>query len=344
MATTSEARALPFFTDLLGQPLSSGFIYIGQAGLDPIAYPAVIHSDIAGTIVVAQPVRTTNGHAAAAGSLIHLFVPIPYSITILDSAGRLVYASLNETDPVAISVSSSSVQSAPNLAALRARSGASSNQVWVTDFGMYVYQPSDSTSPEGLPFIVVGNDGSRYYLGLQYVSGKWVRAQSLGDVSKQGAYLSWNDSNDGAAYLTTNRGSGNGGTILRTVTADGSTELGRVSISPAGDLTAGNITANSNVTASLNMTVAGGTVNLNASGNRSISFSGGTYNLPSADLQINGQIALTAPKFVANQLAPNVGALALGNSTAPQGVGPFPGTWVSSGSNFATVWLWVRSV
>lgn len=186
MTATSEARALPFFTDLYGQPLESGFIYIGQPGLDPLAYPVTVNSDAAGSVVVAQPIRTTHGHAAAAGALIHLFVPIPYSITILDGAGRLVYTSLNETDPVAIALGTSSVQSANDLAALRARDKNSTNQVWVTNFGMYHYVPTDTTSPESIPTLIVGSDGGRYHLDDTY-----VQTYGFDETSNRAASTAW---------------------------------------------------------------------------------------------------------------------------------------------------------
>lgn len=342
MTTTSEARALPFFTDLIGQPLSSGFIYIGQAGLDPLAYPAVVTADTAGAIVVAQPVRTTNGHATQAGALIHLFCPIPYSITILDSAGRVVYTSLNETDPVALSISASSVQSADSLTDLRSRDRNSTNQVWVTGYGMYVYDPTDTTSPEVIPLLIVGNDGARYALDRHFVEAKWVNVNGTNAPVSPGAWLTWNDvPGNGQTYLTTNDSGGGGGHIFRNVNADGVTETGRVSIDGAGNVvTTGGLTTASSITAK------NGTVNLIADGSRAISYNaaGSLYTLPGADLQINGALALTPPKLAANQQSPGVGALALGNSTGPQGAGPFPGTWVSTGTNFATVFLWVRSV
>lgn len=320
MATTSEARALPFFTDTQGQPLASGFIYIGQPGLDPVAYPATVTSDINGSVVVAQPVRTTNGHAAAAGALIHLFVPIPYSITILDSAGRLVYSSLNETDPVAIAVGSSSVQSAGDLASLRARDGSSTNQVWVTGFGMYVNFTTDNTSPESVPFIVVGTDGTRYHLDTQFLNASWVRASAAAVPTSQGSWLSWNDVGGiGQTFLTNNRGQGSGGIVLRTVNADNTVESGRVVLSPAGD-----VTANGNVTA------LGGIVAISPDGTKQLNFDGTQYNLPAANLNINGSAAVNtasfpavlAPALVTTMNTRLVGCTLIGTTT------PTPGTWV----------------
>lgn len=347
MAATSEARALPFFTDLFGQPLESGFIYIGQAGLDPVAYPAVVTSDIAGTITVAQPIRTTHGHAAAAGSLIHLFVQIPYSITILDSAGRLVYASLNETDPVALAIGSSSVQSASDLAALRARSGSSTNQVWVDGFGMYVYVPTDNTSPESIPFIIVGNDGSRYHLSAIEANIVFARVSGIPpSFSSQGCWISWNDDSNGNTFLTNNHGSGGGGFVLRTVTSDGSTVLGKVSISSAGSMT-----ADSDIRALGNLIADGGIVAVTADGSRNLNWNGSTYSLPSGPLSVGGSISANGSPTItqssyqgiiaANQLANGIGAVALGNNIAPNPVQP--GTWISPGTGANAVFLWVRT-
>jgi hypothetical protein len=337
MSATSEARALPFFTDLYGQPLESGFIYIGQPGLDPVAYPSAVTSDIAGSVVVSQPIRTTHGHAAAAGSLIHLYVQIPYSITILDGAGRLVYASLNETDPVALAVGSSSVQSAGDLATLRARSGSSTNQVWVDGFGMYVYAPTDNTSPESIPFVIVGNDGARYHLSAFDGNIGFARISGVAPPpTTQGVWLSWNDDASGNAFLTNNRGSGSGGFVLRTVTADGGTTLGNVVVSSSG-----NVSADGSITATGNVIAKGGTVALNADSSRNLNWNGTTYVLPGAALSINGSNAITQATLLANQLAMGIGSVALGNISGPTPAQP--GTWSGTLTAQGGVGLWVRT-
>jgi hypothetical protein len=330
MATTSEARALPFFTDLYGSPLESGFIYIGQPGLDPVAYPAIVTSDIAGSIVVAQPVRTTHGHAAAAGALIHLFCPIPYSITILDSAGRLIYASLNETDPVINAIGASSVQSAANLAALRARSGSTTNQVWVNGFGMYVYDPSDTTSPETIPSLIVGNDGSRYDLSAQFVNAGWVKVTAVATPSVQGGWLSTDGA--GTTYLANNPGATTGGVRIRLTSADGSTETGSVAISNVGALTASDaISTTSNITAGGNITAQGGEILLDAAGAHGLTYDpvGNQYNMPLANLGLNGSLAVNDSRLptvlAANQLAIRVGSILMTNGSPPAS----PGTWVA---------------
>jgi hypothetical protein len=347
MAATSEARALPFFTDLYGQPLESGSIYIGQPGLDPVAYPAVVTSDIAGSVVVAQPIRTTHGHAVSAGAQIHMYCQIPYSITVLDAAGRIIYASLNETDPVAVAVASSSVQSAADLATLRARSGSSTNQVWVNGYGMYVYVPTDTTSPESIPRVIVGNDGSRYYLSMQFVDAGWVRASNPSAPTIQGVHLGWADvAGLGQAFLTCNRGiSSTGGFILRTVNSDNTVELGRVTITADGSIVAqGGVNAsNGDIRSAGNLIAQGGTVALITDSSRSLAWDAvnSRYVLVAAPLLINGSLAVTQASALANQQANGIGALALGNASAPTPA--VAGTWVSTGTAQAGVFLYVRT-
>lgn len=345
MATISEARALPFFTDLFGQPLESGSIFIGQPGLDPVAYPVTVFSDSNETVVLAQPIRTVHGHAVSAGAQVHMFCPIPYSITILDAAGRLVYASLEEVDQALVTLGNSSVQSAADLPALRARSGSSTNQVWVTGFGMYVFVPTDNTSPESIPSIIVGNDGSRYYLDPHFVQAKWAHVSSASDnIKSQGLWATWNDDASGSTFLTNNRGSGAGagGFIFRNINADNTTEFGRVTINGNGGI----VTTN-DIRTPTNLIAEGGIVSLVPDGSRKLQWNSGAarYELPLSALAVAGSLVLTQATFQAsilsNQQANGVGAVALGSSS---GVNPptLPGTWAQTGSNFNTVYQYVR--
>lgn len=347
MSTTSEARALPFFSDLFGLPLESGSIYIGQAGLDPVAYPAVVTSDVAGLVVLQQPIRTVHGHATAAGALVHMFCPIPYSITILDAAGRLVYSSLNETDPITTVIGTSSVQSASSFADLRSRDKNSINQIWVSTAGMYVYQPADFTSPENVPFVIVGNDGGRYNLDRFWGNLTFAKISGASSTpNSQGVWVSWNDSNDGVARFTNNRGTGTGGFLFRNVSADGATETGRVSIAPNGTVTAGG-----DVIAGGNLTASGGKVFVSVDGTKSIFYDvpSSSYVLPNGGLVVNGFQAVTDQNMQAKTSATlstifqtkAVGGLTLTTGSAP----PDPGSWAAivTGVGSTGISLWVRT-
>jgi hypothetical protein len=345
MATTSEARALPFFTDLYGLPLASGSIYIGQAGLDPRAYPQSVYSDALSTIVLQQPVRTTHGRAVSGGAQVHMYCEIPYSILVLDAQGRTVYASLNEIDPIFTALSTSSVQSADSLPDLRARSGPDTNFVWVAGMGMYQFIPSDKTSPEQIPFVIVGGDGSRYYLDIHNGNLAFARINaSSANPNSQGVWLSWNDGGTGAAQLTNNQGGGTGGFVLRNVNSDNTVETGRVTIGQNGS-----ITASASVVSLGNVVAGGGIVAVTSYGSRSLFWNGalGRYEMALSPLAVQGSNVLTQATYqaaiLANQQANGVGSVAVGSAS---GVNPptLPGTWVLTGSNFNSVFQYVRVV
>lgn len=346
MATTSEARALPFFTDLYGAPLESGSIYIGQGGLDPVAYPAIVTSDVAGSVVLQQPIRTVHGRATAAGALVHMFCPIPYSITILDSAGRVVYASLNETDPIFTSLNTSSVQSAGSIAELQSRSGAATNQVWVKDYGMYIADPSDQTTPQAIPSVIVGNDGMRYKLGLHFVSAQWVHASAAASAGTQGdatsgTWMSWNDDGNGTGFISCNHAGLTGGLQLRTVSADGSTVLGKVAISATGA-----VTADSDLRAGGDVIAQSGRVFVTPDESRGLVWDNTNYNLIGGpQLNINGSQVVNDGNLnakVANIMKiSTVGGLTLTTGAAPAS----PGTWfaIVIGVGSTGVSMWVRT-
>lgn len=99
MATevSSVLPPFPIFTDVDGEPLENGSIYVGQAGLNPVvdANRVVVYSDPALTIPIAQPIRTIGGHPVLAGSPTHMYVQgDDYSMLVNDRHGTLVYSSL----------------------------------------------------------------------------------------------------------------------------------------------------------------------------------------------------------------------------------------------------------
>ncbi len=327
--SNSEARALPYFTDTLGRPLESGKIYIGQAGLDPIANPQTVYSDTANTIVLQQPIRTLHGHAVSGGAYVHLFCTTPYSITVMDSSGRVNYTSLNESDPNLTNTGTIAPQTADSLDDLRARSAAASNQVMVSGYGMYIQDATDTTSPESVPRIIVADDGTRYKLLPEYLVGTWVQLTGVGSPIIPGAHVSYNDDGSGAAFLTANRGALTGGVVLRTMSADGLTEVGRVTISPAGDVTSSGV-----ITANGNLVTRGNTVALVADGSRALTYDGQFYNLGGANLKVNGSLATT----LAATQGYGIGGITLTSGAAPSNTG----TWASL-ATVNGVTLWVRT-
>lgn len=83
------------FTDLDGNPLNSGYVYIGTAGANPETDPITVYSDSAFTVPVAQPLRTLGGYTVLNGNPISVYTNADYSITVRNSDGTLVYTSLS---------------------------------------------------------------------------------------------------------------------------------------------------------------------------------------------------------------------------------------------------------
>lgn len=82
----------PFFNDIDGSALEDGFVYIGEAGLNPVTNPVEVFADNAKTIPVAQPIRTLAGYMANYGSPINVFTSGNYSMVVKNKNGELVYS------------------------------------------------------------------------------------------------------------------------------------------------------------------------------------------------------------------------------------------------------------
>lgn len=85
----------PVFTDIDGQPLEDGYIFIGQVNLNPITNPISVFFNPGLTVLAAQPIRTIGGYPANAGTPGRLFVNQDYSIQVQNKTGSVVYTSLN---------------------------------------------------------------------------------------------------------------------------------------------------------------------------------------------------------------------------------------------------------
>lgn len=88
----------PLFTDVDGDPLENGYIYIGEPGLNPQANPIQAYWDASMVITAAQPIRTKGGYPVRSGSPARIYVPSNYSILVKNKNGTLVYSNLDSTD------------------------------------------------------------------------------------------------------------------------------------------------------------------------------------------------------------------------------------------------------
>ena len=96
MTALSIQPPFPVFSDADGSPLENGYIWIGQANLDPQTNPIAVYWDEALTILAAQPIRTLGGYPSWNGTPARLYAPGEYSIRVLDAKGQLVYNSNGE--------------------------------------------------------------------------------------------------------------------------------------------------------------------------------------------------------------------------------------------------------
>lgn len=81
----------PVFSDVDGQPLEDGYVYIGVANQNPEVNPVQVFWDAAGTIPAVQPIRTSGGYAIRNGTPGTVFAAGDFSITVRNKRGGLVY-------------------------------------------------------------------------------------------------------------------------------------------------------------------------------------------------------------------------------------------------------------
>lgn len=85
------------YTDSLGDPLDNGYIYLGDANLDPMLYPAKASWDQAGLYPISFPVRTRNGYPIRNGNIAQIFLALEdnfeYSALIQDEDEATVFSS-----------------------------------------------------------------------------------------------------------------------------------------------------------------------------------------------------------------------------------------------------------
>jgi hypothetical protein len=98
MSALSIQPAYPIFTETNGLPLENGYIWIGEANLDPQGNSINVYWDAALTIPAAQPIRTLNGYPSRSGTPGRLYVNSDYSIRVHNRKGSLVYSAPAATE------------------------------------------------------------------------------------------------------------------------------------------------------------------------------------------------------------------------------------------------------
>lgn len=96
--STSVVNPFQIIPDLNGKPLDSGYVYIGQYGLNPEASPVAVYWDEALTIPAALPLRTRGGYIVRNGTPARVYTAgEDYSILVRDKNSTLVWSSLTST-------------------------------------------------------------------------------------------------------------------------------------------------------------------------------------------------------------------------------------------------------
>jgi len=94
MSVLSIQPTFPIFTDIDGQPLEDGYIYIGTANLPAVTNPLTVYWNAALTNVAVQPIRTSGGYPVNSGTPARLYVNSNYSIQVQNKNGSVIYTSL----------------------------------------------------------------------------------------------------------------------------------------------------------------------------------------------------------------------------------------------------------
>jgi hypothetical protein len=98
MTALSIQPTYPIFTETDGQPLEDGYIWIGQANLDPEGNPIAVFWDAALTQPAGQPIRTQGGYPVNSGTPARLYVNSDYSIRVMNKNGSTVYSAPSATE------------------------------------------------------------------------------------------------------------------------------------------------------------------------------------------------------------------------------------------------------
>ena len=151
MTALSIQPTFPIFTDIAGQPLEAGYIFIGVANLAPIGNPINVYWDAALTQPATQPIRTIGGYPVNSGTPARLYVNSDYSIQVQNRNGSVVYSAPAATERlsgVVIEVDSTDVSfiQAGTGAVTRTGQAKMRDVVSVKDFGAVGDGVADDTA------------------------------------------------------------------------------------------------------------------------------------------------------------------------------------------------------
>ena len=140
MTALSIQPPFPTFTDIDGQPLEDGYIFIGAANLPTQTNPIAVYWDAALSQPATQPIRTIGGYPSNNGTPGRLYVNSDYSILVRNRNGAQVYAAASATErysDVVLNISSADITFLPAGAGADPRTVQSKlrDTISVLDFG-----------------------------------------------------------------------------------------------------------------------------------------------------------------------------------------------------------------
>ena len=134
MPALSIQPTFPIFTDIDGQPLEDGYVFIGTANLNPITNPITVYWDAALTLPATQPIRTRGGYPMNSGTPARLYVNSDYSIQVQNKNGSVVYSAADGASDRFSSAQISFIQAGTG-AVTRTAQAKMRDMVSVKDFG-----------------------------------------------------------------------------------------------------------------------------------------------------------------------------------------------------------------
>jgi len=148
MSALSIQPPFPVFTDLDGQPLEDGYIYIGTANLPAVTNPLTVYWNAALTNVAVQPIRTQGGYPVNSGTPARLYVNSDYSIQVQNKKGSVVYSAPAATERYGNIINLADITFIQAGAGAVSRTALSKMRDWfsVLDFGADPTGIADSTS------------------------------------------------------------------------------------------------------------------------------------------------------------------------------------------------------
>jgi hypothetical protein len=148
MTASSVLPSFPTFNDVDGNPLESGFIYIGLPNLNPEVAPKQAFFDKELTIPAPQPIRTIGGYPSRNGTPTQLYVDGDFSLTVRDKNGALIYNAATES--LRFSPFASGIYDFDNVATLLAdtSSGFGAGSIWRTRSEGFSYEEAPTSATD----------------------------------------------------------------------------------------------------------------------------------------------------------------------------------------------------